>query len=545
MIKIIRWILGIITALITIGLLAEGKIIGTIILALITYKILPLKKKQKQSPISSSSTTKTKNNKSDNNDQKDEINIEHIKKIDLIGHATTSPNGTYKIVCKDRHYENGKKIGGKMAALKNDEVLFQKELPRPNDGKIANNGNCIINDWGTKNLSSTFYAFDSSGDILIKKNFKANLFQNSLSNDGKYAICSTANSNYEKHAGKLFFFNLSKTKLLWSVSPASGWGANEIKILPEQEKIILKYNDGTSYKYNFDGDFLDHEKLRKEKRANMSPYDHFQELKEKHKENLKEMSKEELESMLKKFTELLDTKIKNSKTKGSQLHRYMGEIHLELDNKSDALKHFKKALYINNRVGVKRKTKKLRKELSNKEKIINTAAFIDVETTGLSQQDKIIELAITLFEFDEKTGQIIEIKDSYSDLRDPGIKIPKDATKIHGLKNEDVKDKELNKDKIKDIIKKANYLIAHNASFDKRFVKELFPEVKNKTWLCSMNDINWKKKGFESKSLENLIKKHQIAEKQLHRAQNDVATSIELLNQESKNGKTYLYECLL
>ena len=174
-----------------------------------------------------------------------------------------------------------------------------------------------------------------------------------------------------------------------------------------------------------------------------------------------------------------------------------------------------------------------------------SAAFIDVETTGLSNEDEIVELAISLFEFDATTGEILEVKESYSGLREPNIKIPAQVVNIHGITNQDVKNKSLNKSKIEAIIAQTSVLIAHNAQFDKRFVRELFPQVEEKLWLCSMRGIDWKGKGFESKGLEYLIKEHNISKLQTHRAQDDVDVALELLQQQNKQGQPYFYELLL
>lgn len=173
-----------------------------------------------------------------------------------------------------------------------------------------------------------------------------------------------------------------------------------------------------------------------------------------------------------------------------------------------------------------------------------SAAFIDVETTGLSNEDEIVELAISLFKFDTTTGQILEVKKRYSGLREPSIKIPPQVIDIHGITNQDVKNKSLNKSKIETIIAEARALIAHNAQFDKRFVKELFPQTAEKLWLCSMRGIDWKEKGFASKGLEYLIKEHNISKMQTHRAQDDVDVAIELLKQKNKQGQPYFYELI-
>lgn len=173
-----------------------------------------------------------------------------------------------------------------------------------------------------------------------------------------------------------------------------------------------------------------------------------------------------------------------------------------------------------------------------------TAAFIDVETTGFSNRDEIIEFAIALFQFYQETGEILTILESYTGLREPKAPIHPRATAVHGIREDHLIGRALDEKRIQGILDKASFLIAHNASFDRRFVRRLFPQVEKKEWLCSMNGIDWKREGFSSKSLEHLLESHQIGKKELHRAHLDVAASIELLSLKNSENKTYLYQML-
>ncbi|MFW6381457.1 MAG: exonuclease domain-containing protein [Bacillota bacterium] len=184
----------------------------------------------------------------------------------------------------------------------------------------------------------------------------------------------------------------------------------------------------------------------------------------------------------------------------------------------------------------------------NGQNINNTgkAGFIDVETTGLSNTDEIIELAITLFQFDRKNGKILQILDEYVGLREPGVSIKPGARKVHGLTRRDLKGKRLNREQIKRLIKEADFLIAHNASFDRRFVIKMFPEARQKEWRCSMSDISWKAKGFQSRGLQNLLYDHNLTADQAHRALDDVHAALRLLATRNRSGNynTYFQELL-
>ncbi len=69
--------------------------------------------------------------------------------------------------------------------------------------------------------------------------------------------------------------------------------------------------------------------------------------------------------------------------------------------------------------------------------IINTIpklVGIDLETTGCSFSDRIVEIALLVYEYGE-------LKETYVQRVNPGIHIPEETTLIHGIKDSDVADK--------------------------------------------------------------------------------------------------------
>jgi DNA polymerase III subunit epsilon len=167
------------------------------------------------------------------------------------------------------------------------------------------------------------------------------------------------------------------------------------------------------------------------------------------------------------------------------------------------------------------------------------AGCIDVETTGLSPYyDEIAELAIVLFSYDD--FGIIEVLDSYSGLREPGCDISEDAFQLHGLSKQDLFGKRLDFVRISEMVKRADFLVAHNASFDRSFLKSLFPGIENKLWHCSMSGIRWR----GSRSLQSLFNKHKVSEEQNHRALDDAMGLISLLSKKNDEGKTFFSELI-
>ena len=85
--------------------------------------------------------------------------------------------------------------------------------------------------------------------------------------------------------------------------------------------------------------------------------------------------------------------------------------------------------------------------------------FIDLETTGLEQSDKICSVAV--------------LNDSlyHYELINEGKKIPAEASSIHHITNEDIKEKQLFKKStvykfLKENNREENTLVAHNINFD-------------------------------------------------------------------------------
>jgi DNA polymerase-3 subunit epsilon len=131
------------------------------------------------------------------------------------------------------------------------------------------------------------------------------------------------------------------------------------------------------------------------------------------------------------------------------------------------------------------------------------AAVVDVETTGTNpERDKIIEFGICLFEYERQSGRIYRVLGSWEWFEDPGFSIPREITDITGITNEMVAGHGIDDQAVNDLLKQAALVIAHNASFDRRFLEKRLPTFTQKYWACSRFDIDWKAEGIRSSALE-------------------------------------------
>jgi len=76
-----------------------------------------------------------------------------------------------------------------------------------------------------------------------------------------------------------------------------------------------------------------------------------------------------------------------------------------------------------------------------------------------------------------------------------------------------------------DVHSYAEFIVAHNAQFDRAFIAGMFPVSTYKYWLCSISGIDWYGKGFKSRGLQSLLRDHGLQPTQAHRAGSDVLTA--------------------
>lgn len=174
---------------------------------------------------------------------------------------------------------------------------------------------------------------------------------------------------------------------------------------------------------------------------------------------------------------------------------------------------------------------------------------LDVETTGLGPtKDEVIELALKLFSYRTDTGEVIEIIEEDSFLREPLSRTARNnydaAYRVHGIPYELVQGKSFYDAKIKTYFHRADSVFAHNASFDRSFLFHMYPEVNDLKWYCTMRNIPWKNYGFPNGKLLTLLQAHNITNYQTHRALDDITYLLELLKKTSPNGNLYLQEVL-
>lgn len=133
----------------------------------------------------------------------------------------------------------------------------------------------------------------------------------------------------------------------------------------------------------------------------------------------------------------------------------------------------------------------------------------DTESTGLSfPEDKIVELAFILVEYEAATSQITRLIDQYEEFEDPGVPISAEASAVNGITQEMIAGKKFDDDRVNEMIGRAHIVCCHNSRFDRKFLEERFPVFASKPWACTLTQIDWVAEGIKTKNLEFLLYKN-------------------------------------
>lgn len=156
---------------------------------------------------------------------------------------------------------------------------------------------------------------------------------------------------------------------------------------------------------------------------------------------------------------------------------------------------------------------------------MNKFFAIDIETTGLDKnKDSIIEIGAVMFEL----GKPVKV---FNSLINPMKEILEEATQIHHINNDMVKDAPSEKEVLEhlivflnDVIKKQTFLCAHNADFDISFLEAAFRRNNIDIDLYYVDTLAIAKeniKGLSNYKLNTLANLFNIINKEEHRASSD------------------------
>jgi len=135
--------------------------------------------------------------------------------------------------------------------------------------------------------------------------------------------------------------------------------------------------------------------------------------------------------------------------------------------------------------------------------------------------------------YDKQSGEVLGILDQYEGLREPKCKISKSDQRLNGLGIDEVRGRSLDEGRIKSLLKRADFVVAHNAPFDKARLVEQFKWAADLDWRDSLHGVNW---DAETSDLPSLLTQHGIDCENSHRAGCDARALLELLSYKGGGG---------
>jgi DNA polymerase-3 subunit epsilon len=125
-------------------------------------------------------------------------------------------------------------------------------------------------------------------------------------------------------------------------------------------------------------------------------------------------------------------------------------------------------------------------------------------------------------------GTVYRVGEAFSRLRQPSQPILPAITELTGLTDAMVAGHHINPAKVARFIVPAALIIAHNASFDRRFAEAFWDAFAQKPWACSHQGVDWATEGFEGSKLGYLAMRHGLFFGG-HRALHDCEATLEIL----------------
>lgn len=164
---------------------------------------------------------------------------------------------------------------------------------------------------------------------------------------------------------------------------------------------------------------------------------------------------------------------------------------------------------------------------------------LDVETTGLDhRRHEVIEFAAQRFRLDD-FGRIVETGRPRSWLEQPSEPIPVAITRVTGIADPDVAGRSISDGEAAGMILGSDFVISHNAAFDRPFTEKRLPMVAGRPWVCSLADFDWWEAGYEGRTLSALLGRMGWFYDP-HRAETDVTALLHLLDHPLDDGGTVM-----
>lgn len=164
---------------------------------------------------------------------------------------------------------------------------------------------------------------------------------------------------------------------------------------------------------------------------------------------------------------------------------------------------------------------------------------IHVDTTGPDHDaDVVIGLAARRFAYD-RHHVVTRIDRPYIWREDPGRPLSDETARLTGLTDADLANRVIDEAEAVRIIASVAVRISHHARFARPFVERRLSQLGGLPWACSIEDVGWTRRGFESSRLGWILMQYGWFH-DAHRPKADVDATIQILRHDLEPGRTAL-----
>lgn len=159
---------------------------------------------------------------------------------------------------------------------------------------------------------------------------------------------------------------------------------------------------------------------------------------------------------------------------------------------------------------------------------------VDIETTGLGDDSKVIEIAMTKIALVD--GQLASIAPPLTMLEDPGEALAEEVRKLTGISDADLAGHQFDEDLLAHELADVDALVAFNAKFDGPHLQRRFAGLRH-PWICARLDYDWRGAGYEGRSQSALLNDAGLFY-EAHRAAIDAWALAVLISMPASDGRT-------
>lgn len=185
---------------------------------------------------------------------------------------------------------------------------------------------------------------------------------------------------------------------------------------------------------------------------------------------------------------------------------------------------------------------------NQKDYTIYRGVYLDTETTGVFyKDDEVIQICMLPFIYAQdpvtRHYTVIGVYPPYVGFKEPSEPLTQEIIGLTGITMDMLKGQNLDIEHIETILEKTDFVIAHNAAFDRPFAHDISKKFSENKWACSMSNVPWRDLGFESLKLTHLASDLGFYFEP-HQADKDCLAGLAILAQVDEAGESYFHKMI-